>query len=76
MSDPIDPAVVSDAQRIIGGPAFEYTIAYLKAAAVTELVSSEPAEKERRELLYMRLRSLDDVRVTLRNLAQMVEKED
>lgn len=72
----IDQSIAYEAQRIIEGKAFDAAIAHLKEAAVTELVSTEPADSDQRELLYMRLRSLDDVRVTLRNFAQTVERKE
>lgn len=65
-----DKTLALSAKRIVNDIAFDEVIRYLQVSAYDEFLASDPDRKDARESIYMKARALNDLRATLRNLAQ------
>lgn len=68
-------AVATGAKRIINDVAFDEVFRYLQVSAYDEFLASAPTDSEAREGIYRKVTALNDIRATLRNLAQEADKE-
>lgn len=64
------------AQRLKEDLAFQYTMQYLRTGYLDGIAASDDAQTAHREALYHRIKALDDIQATLRNLAQTADKGD
>jgi hypothetical protein len=69
-------ALSSAARRLISDVAFQEVIRYLQVSAYDEFLATLSDESAVREMLYRKMNALNDIRATLRNLAQEAEKGD
>jgi hypothetical protein len=69
-------ALAKAAQRLLADVAFGEVIGYLEASAYAEFLATDSSESAVREAIYRKVNALNDVRATLRNLAQEAEKGD
>jgi hypothetical protein len=67
-------ALAVAAKRIIRDVAFDEVFRYLESSAYAEFMASEPTDSEARESIYRQVRALNDLRATLRNLAQEADQ--
>jgi hypothetical protein len=66
-------ALAGAAKRILADVAFNEVIEYLQVSAYAEFLATDSNESEIRESVYRKVNALNDIRATLRNLAQEAE---
>lgn len=66
-------ALAPAAKRILADVAFNEVLGYLQVSAYEEFLATGPAESGTREAIYLKVNALNDIRATLRNLAQEAE---
>ena len=64
------------AKRIVNDIAFDEVLRYLQVSAYDEFLASDPDRQDAREQIYLKVRALNDIRATLRNLAQEADKKE
>lgn len=69
-------ALARAAKRIVNDIAFDEVLRYLQASAYDEFLASDPDRQDAREQIYLKVRALNDIRATLRNLAQEADKKE
>jgi hypothetical protein len=69
-------ALAGAAKRLLADVAFGEVIGYLEASAYAEFLATDSNESAVREAIYRKVNALNDIRATLRNLAQEAEKGD
>jgi hypothetical protein len=64
------------ARRMTSDVAFDEVFRYLQDSAYAEFLATDSGESEVREAIYRKVNALNDIRATLRNLAQEADKGD